>query len=47
MLGLNNQGKPAWQYDDDDSNPLAFNGDDVLWNFVRDALFAEINAGYD
>lgn len=47
MLGLNNQGKPAWKYDDDDSNPLAFNGDDVLWNFVRDALTTEINSMYD
>ncbi len=42
MLGVDNQGYPRLNYYDEDINPETFNGEDILWNFVRDALPGEV-----
>lgn len=47
MLGLDNAGKERFTYYDEDTNSNIYNGDCVLWNFVRDALSAEINIQYN
>lgn len=47
MLGLDNAGKERFSYADMDDNPDIYNGNCVLWNFVRDALPYEINAQYN
>jgi hypothetical protein len=53
MLGLNNEGKPIFSYDDDEDatndkgyESTTYNGSDVLWTFVRKALRQEINEQY-
>lgn len=47
MLGIDNQGYPRLRYYHEDTDPEIFNGNDVLWNFVRDALGGEIATEYD
>ena len=47
MLGLENSGVVSKNYYDDDNDAGVFNGDEVLWNFVRDALSAEVNQFYN
>lgn len=42
MLGLDNEGKKVYKYYSEDSNTSVFNGDEVLWNLVRDALPLEV-----
>ena len=46
MLGVDNQGYPRLKYYDEDINPEVFNGEDLLWNFVRDALPGEVTEYY-
>lgn len=46
MLGLDNTGVDRFNYYDEDTNPSVFNGNDVLWNFVRDNLTLELNQMY-
>ena len=41
MLGLNNIGNRVFEYYDDDSRKI-YNGDTILWYFVRDALPEQI-----
>ena len=38
MLGLDNTGVSRFNYYDEDTNSDIFNGSEVLWNFVRDAI---------
>lgn len=38
MLGLDNTGVYRFNYYDEDTDSSIYNGDEVLWNFVRDAL---------
>ena len=47
MLGLNNEGKHVFTYYDEDTNPEVYNGEEVLWNFVRDALTDSLPTGYN
>lgn len=47
MLGIDNQGYPRLRYYHEDTDPEIFNGNDLLWNFVRDALSGEIATYYD
>ena len=42
MLGLNNEGAVKFAYYDEDTNPSTYNGEEILWNFVRLALQPEI-----
>lgn len=42
MLGLDNTGHVAFKYYDEDTNPGMYNGADILYNFVRDALGEEV-----
>lgn len=42
MLGIDNQGYPRLNYYDEDTNSEVFNGEDILWNFVRDAIPGEV-----
>ena len=46
MLGLDNTGRARFNYYDEDTSPDLFNGDEVLWNFVRDALPGEVSTMY-
>lgn len=46
MLGLNNYGAIAFKYYAEDTDPDIFNGNEILWNFVRDALGEELNKHY-
>ena len=46
MLGLDNTGASRFNYYDEDTDPSIYNGEEVLWNFVRDALFLEIDQMY-
>lgn len=46
MLGVDNQGYQRLKYYDEDTNPEVFNGEDLLWNFVRDALPGEVTEYY-
>ena len=46
MLGLDNTGHVNKYYYDEDTDPGVFNGDEILWNFVRDALPQEIAQFY-
>lgn len=46
MLGLDNTGKYRFNYYDEDTNASVFNGQEVLWNFVRDALPSELKTWY-
>lgn len=47
MLGLDNAGKERFSYSDTDENSNIYNGDNVLWNFVRDALSSEVSQKYN
>ena len=46
MLGLDNTGAARFNYYDEDTDPAVYNGDEVLWNFVRDALPTELITHY-
>ena len=46
MLGLDNTGHVNKNYYDEDTDPGVFNGDEVLWDFVRDALPQEVAQFY-
>lgn len=46
MLGLDNTGAARFNYYDEDTDPAVYNGDEVLWNFVRDALPTELITWY-
>lgn len=47
MLGLDNTGAARFNYYDEDTDPAVYNGDEVLWNFVRDALPTELITYYN
>lgn len=47
MLGLDNAGKERFSYSDTDDNANVYNGENVLWNFVRDALSSEVSQQYN
>lgn len=47
MLGLDNIGYVNKHYYDEDTTETVFNGDEVLWKFVRDALPEEIDQCYN
>lgn len=47
MLGLDNTGVYRFNYYDEDINPSIFNGEEVLWTFVRDALGEELPTQYN
>jgi hypothetical protein len=46
MLGLDNTGHANKYYYDEDTIEEVFNGDEVLWKLVRDALPNELNQFY-
>lgn len=46
MLGLDNTGVNRFNYYDEDNDPSTYNGDEVLWNFVRDCLSSELDVMY-
>jgi hypothetical protein len=46
MLGLDNTGVYRFNYYDEDTNSSIYNGNEVLWNFVRDALSDELRPWY-
>ena len=46
MLGLDNTGVSRFNYYDEDTDPAIYNGDEVLWNFVRDALPLDLIAQF-
>lgn len=46
MLGLDNTGVARFNYYDEDTDAALYNGDEVLWNFVRDSLSAELIQWY-
>jgi hypothetical protein len=46
MLGLDNTGVYRFNYYDEDTNASIYNGDEVLWNFVRDALLDDLIPWY-
>jgi hypothetical protein len=46
MLGLDNTGVNRFNCYDEDTNASIYNGEEVLWNFVRDTLFNEIDEMY-
>jgi hypothetical protein len=47
MLGLDNTGVFRFNYYDEDTDNSIYNGDEVLWNFVRDALKDELPEFYN
>lgn len=47
MLGLDNTGVNRFNYYDEDYDPSTYNGDEILWNFVRDNLTLELNSMYN
>ena len=47
MLGLNNEGKPIFNYYTEDTDPTVFNGDEVLWTLLKEALADEIPTCYN
>ena len=47
MLGLDNIGYVTKPYYGEDTTEDLFNGDEILWKFVRDALFSRIVEGYN
>ena len=47
MLGLDNTGHNMFPYYSEDTTPTIFNGEEILWNFVRDALSKEIPLYYN
>lgn len=46
-VGLDNAGKPRFDYYDEDTDSNIYNGKCYLWNFVRDALFQEVKAQFN
>lgn len=46
MLGLDNTGVYRFNYYDEDTNSSIFNGDEILWTFVRDALSSDLKTWY-
>lgn len=46
MMGLDNVGDPTKNYFDEDTLKGVFNGECVLWDFVRDALTSKISSYY-
>lgn len=46
MLGLDNTGVSRFKYYDEDTDSAIYNGDEVLWNFVRDALPNDLISWY-
>ena len=46
MLGLDNTGRNRFNYYDEDTDSSIYNGDEVLWNFVRDNLKTDLDAMY-
>lgn len=46
MLGIDNTGVFRFSYDSEDTDTSIFNGDEILWQFVRDALSAELGPHY-
>lgn len=47
MLGLDNTGVNRFNYYDEDDDPSTYNGDEILWNFVRDNLTLELDGMYN
>lgn len=48
MLGLDNTGVFKWTYYSEDTEAGVYNGADILWNFVRDAIpTSELNKYFD
>jgi hypothetical protein len=47
MLGLDNIGYVNKNYYDEDTDPKVFNGDEILWEFVRDGLKNELTQMYN
>ena len=47
MMGLDNTGVNRFSYYAEDDDPSTYNGDEVLWNFVRDCLPGELDAMYN
>ena len=47
LLGLDNTGHIYYDYFEDDSAADVYNGNDVLWDFVRDALSLEVIKMYN
>ena len=47
MLGLDNTGVNRFNYYDEDNDPSTYNGDEVLWNFVKDNLSLELDAMFN
>jgi hypothetical protein len=46
MLGLDNTGVDRFNYYDEDTDSTIYNGDEVLWNFVRDVLADDLAKQY-
>lgn len=46
-VGLDNAGKPRFDYYDEDIDTNIYNGKCYLWNFVRDALSQEVKAQFN
>jgi hypothetical protein len=46
MLGLDNTGVYRFNYYDEDTDASVYNGDEILWTFVRDALPADLKRYY-
>ena len=46
MLGLDNTGASRFNYYDEDTDPSIYNGEEVLWNFVRDNLARDLDLAY-
>ena len=46
MLGLDNTGVYRFNYYDEDTDSSIYNGEEVLWNFVRDALKDDLKEYY-
>ena len=47
MMGLDNTGVNRFAYYAEDDDPSTYNGDEVLWNFVRDCLPGDLDAMYN
>lgn len=46
MLGLDNTGVYRFNYYDEDTDTSIYNGDEILWQFVRDALKSDLAPWY-
>ena len=47
MMGLDNTGVNRFAYYAEDDDPSTYNGDEILWNFVRDCLPGDLDAMYN